>query len=64
MPTVVTFFLQLFVCILFGILILFLLIGFPCKLSLSEFIDKQISPVMLSIPHPQSPGYLFAKLHV
>lgn len=43
---------------------LFLLTDFPCKLTFRAFIDKQISPVMLPLPCFQSPGYLFAKLHV
>lgn len=32
--------LQLVVCMLFGVLILFLLTGFPCKLAFSIFIHK------------------------
>lgn len=43
-------FLQLIVSMSFGISILFLLTDFPCKLTLSAFIDKQISPVMLPMP--------------
>lgn len=46
-------------CILFCILISFLLIDFPCKLAVSEFIDKQISPVKLPVPCFQSPGFCF-----